>query len=97
MLKADIGKGYNGCLRYYLAQLMRLKRADGQQQYTLWTRWGRMGERRYSQCTPFANDLVAALKEFKKVTKQKCGHSWESIKESGDSKIELIKGKYRVL
>jgi len=43
MLKVDLKKGgTHGVMRYYILQLLREK-LNGQ--FTLWTRWGRLGER----------------------------------------------------
>ncbi len=43
MMKVDLGKnGRWGVLRYYIAQLLKERKSG---QLTLWTRWGRIGER----------------------------------------------------
>ena len=42
LMKADIKGGYHGTMRYYIIQLLREKKTG---YLTLWTRWGRLGER----------------------------------------------------
>ena len=69
MMKVDIARGgYYGVMRYYIMQLLKEKKSG---QLTLWTRWGRIGDRGQNQKTPFRFDDTAAIKEFKKVLKQK--------------------------
>ena len=63
----------------------------------LFTRWGRIGERGQNQKTPFRLDEKAALKEFKKVLKQKSKVTWESLCQNPDSKPPFIAGKYRII
>jgi len=75
MLKVDLKKGgMHGIIRYYILQLLKEKMTG---QLTLWTRWGRLGERGQNQKTPFRMNEVEALKEFKKVLKQKSGVVWD--------------------
>jgi hypothetical protein len=61
----------------------------------LWTRWGRLGQRGQNQKTPFNLDEAAALKEFKKILKQKAGLSWEVL--CGDPRAKPPAKKYRVV
>lgn len=95
MMKVDLGKnGRWGILRYYIVQLLKEKKSD---QLTLWTRWGRIGERGQNQRTPFKFDEKAAIKEFKKVFKQKSGYAWESLAADPNVKPAFISGKYRII
>jgi predicted DNA-binding WGR domain protein len=67
LMKVDIARGgYHSTMRFYILQLLKEKKTG---HFTLWTRWGRIGERGQNQKTPFALDEKAALKEFKKLLK----------------------------
>lgn len=95
MMKVDLGKnGRWGVLRYYIAQLLKERKSD---QLTLWTRWGRIGERGQNQRTPFKLDDKAAIKEFKKVFKQKSGYAWEALAADPKFKPAFISKKYRII
>ncbi|KAK2766048.1 hypothetical protein FQN54_007563 [Arachnomyces sp. PD_36] len=60
--------------KFYFIQL--LKRTTGaKDRYTVWTRWGRVGERGQSSAIE-AGDLDNAIKQFNGKFQQKSGHSW---------------------
>lgn len=81
LMKVDIKKGsYYGIMRYYLMQLLEEKKNG---YLTLWTRWGRLGERGQNQKTPFRLDTKGAHKEFEKLIKQKTGLLWNSLAAIG--------------
>ena len=93
MMKVDIKRGgYHSTMRYYILQLLREKLSG---QFTLWTRWGRMGERGQNQKTPFNLDEAGAVKEFKKVLKQKSGLVWENL--GPHQKPVYLANKYRIV
>ena len=76
MVKVDIKKYYYGLNNFYVVQILRDSAKD---LYIVWTRWGRIGSQGQFQRTPFKT-AVEAVKEFKKVFKQKCGWAWEDVK-----------------
>ena len=55
-----------------------------------------MGERGQNQRTPFGENEDAAVKEFKKILKQKTGYAWEDVVNSGE-RIEKKTNKYRII
>lgn len=81
-------------MRYYILQLLREK-LNGQ--LTLWTRWGRLGDRGQNQKTPFQHNEAEALKEFKKVLKQKAAVLWDQLCEAPDQAPPYVQGKYRIV
>lgn len=75
MKKVDIKKYYYGLDNFYVIQILK---DDVKKLYILWTRWGRSGSEGQFQRTPFGR-LEDAVKEFKRVFKQKSGWAWKDI------------------
>ena len=95
LLKVDLKRGGNYKeMRYYILQLLKEKLTG---QLTLWTRWGRLGDRGQNQRTPFRLDEKEALKEFKKVLKQKTKVTWEQLCEAPNQPPPYVPGKYRIV
>lgn len=95
MMKVDIKPGMYGIMRYYIVQLLKEKKNG---YLTLWTRWGRLGDRGQNQKTPFRLDEKNAVKEFKKIIKQKAGLVWEDLcAQAGAKKLPYMMDKYRVV
>lgn len=57
----------------------QLVRQPSKKIYVLFTRWGRIGDVGQYQHTPFQNE-ADAVKEFKKIFREKSGNKWEDIK-----------------
>lgn len=95
-MKVDIKRGsLFGIMRYYVLQLLEEKKNG---YLTLWTRWGRLGERGQNQKTPFRLDTQAANKEFEKLIKQKTGLLWNSVIAIGEAdQVPYMADKYRIV
>eukprot|EP00928_Gymnodinium_smaydae_P028747 TRINITY_DN2184_c0_g4_i1.p1 TRINITY_DN2184_c0_g4~~TRINITY_DN2184_c0_g4_i1.p1 ORF type:complete len:2013 (-),score=327.29 TRINITY_DN2184_c0_g4_i1:1732-7770(-) len=72
MTKVDVSKGPYGQNVYYRMQVLHESNQDN---YFLFTRWGRIGDVGQFQTTPFESLEKAAL-EFAKIFKSKAGNEW---------------------
>jgi len=88
MTKVDVKRGYFGGNVFYKMQVLHHKVRD---YYTLYTRYGRIGEQGQLQNTPHPNK-ESAIKEFNKIFKSKSGNEWAN-KDS----FEKHPHKYRLL
>lgn len=76
MKKVDIKKYYYGLDNFYVLQLLY---DSVKNIYIVWTRWGRSGTDGQYQRTPLKKE--DAIKEFKRIFKQKTGFKWEEVKD----------------
>ncbi|CAI2365564.1 unnamed protein product [Moneuplotes crassus] len=76
MKKVDIKKYYYGLDNFYVLQLLY---DPVKNIYIVWTRWGRSGSQGQYQRTPLKKE--EAIKEFKRIFKQKTGVKWEEVKD----------------
>jgi len=72
MTKVDVKKGLFGGNVFEKMQVLRNKVGD---YYTLYTRYGRVGEQGQVQNAPYP-DKESAIKEFSKIFKSKSGNEW---------------------
>jgi len=89
MSKIDVKNGHYSENLFYQMQLIKDTNRD---MYILFTRWGRIGSPGQFQKTPFG-ELEEAVKEFKKVFKQKSGNEWDEREdfEKKHRKFQLLK------
>ena len=75
----------------YLFYKMQLLLEENREVYVLFTRWGRIGEEGAMQRTPFGT-LDEAIKEFRKIFKQKTRNNWEE-----KNTFTKVKGNYNLI
>jgi len=91
MTKVDVAKGPYGQNVFYRMQVVHEKNQDN---YFLFTRWGRIGDRGQFQTTPFES-LAKATAEFCKIFKAKSGNDWyaraEFTKQAGKYQLHKLR------
>ena len=88
MTKVDIGKGGYGEYLFYRMQVLHDKNRDN---YILFTKWGRIGDRGMHQETPYPSK-EECIAEFIKVFKDKAGNEWKN-----KANFQKVEKKYRLL
>jgi len=91
MTKVDVAKGPYGQNVFYRMQVVHEKNQDN---YFLFTRWGRVGDRGQFQTTPFES-LAKAATEFCKIFKAKSGNDWyarsDFTKQTGKYQLHKLR------
>ena len=82
--QTNIGQNNN---KFYVIQLLE----TGSSRYSVWTRWGRVGESGQNAMKSFSS-LDTAEKEFCKKFKDKTKNNWEER-----DNFVAVKGKYTLL
>ena len=84
MTKVDLQKGWYGCNVFYRMQVIHEANQDN---YLLFTRWGRIGDTGQFQTSP-CESLEKARTEFCKIVQSKTGNDWYASKQVSNSSAD---------